>query len=73
MSKYIPEDGCRNVWLKVTHDKYEFPVAVADTAAKLAELCDTTEGTIYSSISHMKHGQWSPYRKVRIEIDEDVM
>ena len=68
----VPE-GYKDLWLKVTSDEYELPVAVADTAAKLAELCDTTEGTIYSSMSHMKHGQWSPYRKVRIEIDEEVM
>lgn len=74
MSAYKPKDGCRNVWLNVTMDEYELPVAVADTAAQLAQILGTTEMTILSSISHAKHdGRKTPYRKVRVEIDEEVM
>ena len=59
----------RNVWLKVTTDKYELPVAVADSAAELASLVGVKECNIYSSISHVKHGTFgsTPYRKVVIE------
>ncbi len=70
--KYVPADGCRNVWLKVTLDEYEYPLVIADSSAELAKLCGTTVGNIYSSMSHAKHdGRKSPYRKVRVEIDDD--
>ena len=69
MSKYKPKDGCRTVWLRVTHDEYEFPVFIADTAGEMAKRYGTSTNTIYSSLSHMKNGIWSPYRKVRISID----
>ncbi|MEE3409602.1 MAG: hypothetical protein VZQ95_09430 [Erysipelotrichaceae bacterium] len=73
MSKYKPKDGCRNVWLKVTPDRYEFPVALADTAAELAQICGVTEGSILSSVSKAKHGiRKSLYRKVRIERDGEA-
>jgi len=42
------------VYIKVTRDKYRLPVAVADTAKELAELCGTNVNVIYSSISHGK-------------------
>lgn len=57
-----------NVWLKVTTDKYELPVAVADSAAELASLVGVKECNIYSSMSHVKNGTYNstPYRKVVI-------
>lgn len=58
------------VWMKVTDDKYEFPVIIADTAVELAGMLGCTPNNIYSSVSHAKHRmQNSPYR--RVEIDED--
>ena len=70
--KYKPKDGCRTIWLKVSHDRYELPVAVADTSAELAKLCGVTSNTIQSSMSKWKSGvnAWSPYRKIRVEIDD---
>lgn len=57
------------VWMKVTHDKYELPVAVADTAEELAKICGTTKNCICSSMSHAKNGRkkWTPYVKVILE------
>lgn len=40
------------LWMKVTKDKYELPVAVADSATELAKILHTSPGTIYSSIYH---------------------
>lgn len=56
------------LYIKVTKDKYELPVAVADTVVELAKMVGTTEQSIYSSMSHAKvRGQNSPYKKVEIE------
>lgn len=41
----------RSLWVCITNDKYELPVAVADTAAELARICHTTSNSIYSELS----------------------
>lgn len=59
------------VYMKVTKDKYELPVAIADTALELAEICGTTRTNILSAIINAKkRGQNSVYKKVEIEEDE---
>ena len=59
------------VWMKVTNDKYELPVLVADSAPELAKMLGCSPNNIYSSLSHAKHQrQNSPYRKV--VINEEV-
>ncbi len=69
MSRYTPKDGCRTIWMKVTSDELELPVAVADTAEQLAQMCGTTVGSIYSSVSKAKHGrETTSYRKVRVKL-----
>lgn len=42
----------RYIYMKVTKDEYELPIAVADDAYQLADVCGTTPNNIYSSISH---------------------
>lgn len=60
-----------NLWLKVTADKYEFPLAVADSASQLANMVGTSKECIYSCVSHAKsHGYRSQYIKVEIEEDD---
>ena len=59
-----------HVYMMVTKDEYELPVAIADTAPELARMVGTTENSIRSWISHSKNGGYrSPYCKV--EIDEE--
>ena len=63
----------KTLWLKVTKDKYELPVAVAETAQELAEMCGVTKGTILQQMSRVKNPE-SPrkstcYRKVEVEED----
>ena len=71
MSKYKPKDGCRNIWMKVSNDEFELPVAMGDTAADLAKECGVTEASIYSSMSKARHGiRKTLYRKVRIDLDD---
>lgn len=45
------------IWMKVSHDKYELPIAVADSASELAKLCGTTPNVIYSQRSHFRAGR----------------
>lgn len=56
------------LYMKVTKDKYELPLIVTEGAQELADKEGVNVNTIYSSISHYeRRGQYSPYRRVRIE------
>ena len=52
--------------MKVTKDKYELPVAVAESVAELAGIVNKTENNIRSSVSH----GYRTYVKVVIEDEE---
>lgn len=53
------------VWMRVTDDKYELPVCIADTTTELARMCNTTPKSITSCIAHAKKdGRKSVYKKV---------
>jgi hypothetical protein len=55
--------------MMVTDDKFELPLAVADSAPELAKMVGRNVNTIYSGISHEKHGRIksSIYKKVEIK------
>lgn len=56
------------VYIKTTKDKYEFIVAMGDTAEKLARELGTSVNTIYSAMSHAKKkGYRCVYKKVVLE------
>ena len=59
----------RHLYLKVTNDKYELPLFVADGAKELADREGVKVNTIYSSISHYERGdtKYTPYRRVILE------
>lgn len=42
---------CKPLYLWVTSDKYELPLAVADSMEELARMAGVTVGTVTSSIS----------------------
>lgn len=64
MKKYL--------YMKVTRDEFELPVAVADSVAELAKMLGIKPNTVSRSLSRQKcHGRKSCYRKV--EIIEDVL
>ena len=54
------------LYLKVTKDKYELPVAVADSKAELADMLGRHESGIYRAF---KEGRKSCY--VEVEVDDD--
>ena len=57
--------------MKVTNDKYEYPVEIASSAGQLAIKCGTTAESIRSAIYHSKKtGYKSIYKCVKLEEDE---
>ena len=61
----------RKVYMQVTMDKYELPLAIADTAQELAEICNTTANSIYCSCSKRARGIYKKARYISVEIDEE--
>ena len=60
------------IYIKVTKDKYEFPLAVADTADELAILIGATANTIYKNIFEEEHGGCrSCYKRVLLDDMEE--
>jgi len=58
----------KKIYMMVTQDKYELPMAIADTPAELAEIVGTTRNAISSAISKARaHGYHSRYVKVTVE------
>lgn len=58
------------VYMEVSKDIYELPVAIADTVAELARIRNVSANTISSMIYHCrKKGHWCRYVRVNIEDD----
>lgn len=58
------------LYMKVTNDKYQLPVAVADTAKELAKLFNTTPNVISASISRQRAGKGKG-TYYRVEVDDE--
>ena len=56
------------LYLRTTTDKYELPIAVAESAAELARLLGTTKGCVYSSLSHKRPGWY----KLEVEDEQET-
>lgn len=55
------------IYMKVSHDEYELPEMIADTATELALKLGLHERSVTSQIFHCKkNGFWCPYREVYI-------
>lgn len=59
------------LWMKVTMDKYELPLAVADSSRELARCLGVSASTVASVVSNAKRrGGRCCYVKVEIDDDE---
>ena len=58
------------VWMRITNDEYQLPVAVADTASQLARMCGTNANAIRSAVSHVRSGRKKFCTYIVVEIDE---
>ena len=59
-----------NIWMMVTSDEFELPLAVADSASELAEICGVKANIIYSSISHHHAKGFKRCKWVCVKISE---
>ena len=59
------------LYMKVTRDKYEFPVAIADSAPELARMVGVKTQTVQSCICRVKSGKNCGYYKIVVEDEEE--
>ena len=60
----------RVLWLEVTQDKYELPLAVAIDQHELARMRGTTAAKIRACYSKYKTGKSKQCRYRRVEVEE---
>lgn len=59
------------VWLEVSRDKYKLPIAVADSAAELAEITGANLSTIETTASKALRGIRGEGKYVKVYLEED--
>lgn len=59
-----------HLYMAVTPDKLELPIAVEDTAKKLAKTLKIKEDTIYTNISRKYSGKIIGMKFVKIELED---
>ena len=55
------------IYIMVTKDEYELPMAVADTVKELSMLTRKSENAIRSGISNHRRGRRSRFYKIEID------
>ena len=61
------------LWMKVTNDEYQLPLAVADTSSQLAELCGVNKEVIFRQINRQKTNPKVKPRYVRVEYGDEEL
>lgn len=56
------------VYMKVTKDEFELPLAIADTPTELSRITGDKLGTINSALSRAKHKKRKFSRYIKVEI-----
>lgn len=59
----------KHLYIKVTNDKYELPLIVADTQRELAQKCGVIENSVIVGLRHTRNGKKGTYYDVVIEED----
>ena len=60
------------MWMAVTADEYEHPIAIADTSTELAEMLGVTPDTIRTNLHRQKNGAVSGRRIVKVRKDDEI-
>lgn len=58
------------VYMKVTRDKFELPVAIADSPKELAKMVGSTANTINSAVNKYERGVHKTSKYIRVKIEE---
>lgn len=59
------------LYMEVTSDKYELPVAVAESPKELAEMTNVNSSAIRSAIHHMKEPGRKRSKYVKLEVEDE--
>lgn len=57
------------IYMAISQDKYELPLAVADTVVELAKMLGVSKNTIYSTMSKYKAGERKKPKYIKVKID----
>lgn len=66
--EWAKKKNIKPLWLMVTKDKYQLPLAVADTAAELAQIVGVKPCTIIKNVTHRRN---SRYIRIYVDMEED--
>lgn len=58
------------IWMKVTQDEFELPLAVADSSYELAKMCGTTANNVRSTVAKAKSGIIKNPSFVMVKVEE---
>lgn len=58
------------LYLAVSKDKYELPIAVADSPYELDKMLGLGKGTVLSHISFIKSGRLKRQKYFRVEVED---
>lgn len=57
------------IWMKLSRDKYEFPIEMADSIEELAAKCGIKVSTIRETICRYKNAGRRP-KYIKVEVDD---
>lgn len=58
------------LYMEITRDKYEFPIAIADSPTLLAEMCGVSANSVSCSCSLYRRGKYKSPRFISVEVDD---
>ena len=61
------------LFLRITQDKYQLPLAVAGSVRELARMIGVSRNTIASAICHSERQHWKKSAYVRVEVDDELL
>lgn len=62
----------KKLWLHVTTDRYELPLAVCDSAAELARTCHDKLNNVHTAVyHHKKRGGDAKSKYITVEVEDD--
>lgn len=70
-AKWNPDVMPKQLYLKVTNDKYELPLAVGDSVIDLARLLNMKRSSLESVFSKVRHGDQGHRMYKIVEVIDD--
>ena len=67
----MKQEAEMTLYMKVTRDEYELPVAVADTKNELARMLGIERGKVRSAFAKVKKYGYKHSTYVVVEVDDD--